>query len=636
MRYYKIFPFIFCFVIITTCGNAQSIKNQAEQKKQQQQYEQEQKKRQQEIEREQKENELKEQNRIHKAQLNIENLIELLNSNDFGYIDKFLVKVGWILEKTENKQSESLNGLIEKFESTTWSFDRNRYNNLAKSWLTYYSSKTYSNILSYRIANEELFNNIENAILFKGFKKFENTKTIDYGLQTRYRDSQYEIILTKLKKINSEEGADIRYDITIFNFKKVDQILQEQAEAEQREKEKAEKILREKQLAEQKAKEEEERMAKEKRIKDEKYENAIFNGDNAFDNRNYDLAREFYESALTIYPEKTIEIDLKIQNINNIKSFLIERKTTIYDYKEINKKEYEQIDNAIFLKIKQFLENNEEFENQSISIIYHIDTLGNISCKIPNDLFDRKFRKEIESITIPQSTKYGYNVMAKAIFNYKFDKYHAVIKVKNKPDGFSSRHKDIITYRSVIKSKIGYNAPVGKYTFDFKKTTINGKVFEENQLVKIKSYGSEYIFLSMIVPGLGRHYVNMGEKNNKTTMVAIGTSFIYTAGLGLLAFPFADKTGISTGIFTYGFAGASLYFYLTGKDIVLPDSRFENKDVVKTFGIIAGVYYVHELIYVLAKGASNSKKIKQWKNNNLGLFYEPQSRGFGLTYALRF
>jgi hypothetical protein len=637
MRYYKIFPFIFCFVIITTCGNAQSIKNQAEQKKQQQQYEQEQKQRQLEIEREQKENELKEQNRILKAQLTVDQLIELLNSNDFGYVDKFLVKVGWSLEKTEKKQSESVNNIIEVLESTTWSFDKNRYNNLAQSWLTYYSSETYGNIVSYRIANEELFNKIENSILFKGFKKVDNTKTVDYGLQTRYRDAQYEFILTKLKKTNSEEGADIRYDITIFNFKKVDQILQEQAEAERREKEKAEKILKEKQLAEQKAREEERRIAEEKRLKEEQFGNAILNGDNALDNRNYDLALDYYQSALVIDPEKTVEVDRKIQNINTIKRFLIERKTTIYDYKEINNSEYEKIDNSIFLQIKQILENREDFEYQSISIVYNIDTLGKISCKIPSSLFDKNFRKEIENMNIPQSTKYGYNVMAKATFNYKYDKYHSVIKVKNKPDGYFSRHEDFITYRSFIKSKIGRDAPIGKYTFDFKKTTINGKVFEVNQLIKVKSYGPEYVFLSMIVPGLGRHYVNMGEKNNPSTMTLIGTSFIYTAGLGLLAFPFADKTGISTGIYTYGFAGASLYFYLTKKDISILDSRFDNKDVVKTFGIIAGVYYVHELIYVLAKGASNSKKIKKWKNNNnFGLFYDPQSKGYGLTYALRF
>lgn len=631
----KIYLLLVYTILFPIFCNGQSIKSQLQEIKQQQKYEQELKKRQQEYEQEQKENELKDKNRLIKAQLNYEGLIELLKNNDLDYIDKYLKNIGWLFEKTEKEISVKDDNTIDTSEVVTWRLDKNIYSSITFALLTYSYSKNYSNII-YRIASEDAFNSFENSIITNGFSKIQNTETIESALQSRYQNSEYEIILTKHKKSNVQEGSEILYNITIFNFKNIENLLKEKKEAEQKKKELEEQKIREKKLAEQRAKEEEKRLLEEKRIKEENYMNFIAQGDKAFDKRNYIIAKENYEKALEIYPEKKDEVSLKIQNVKNIEDFLIDRKEKIYNLNEINQNEYKKNETYIFSKLKLLLENSKNVDFQNINIVYQFDSLGKLSFKIPSAVKDQNFRKQLETIVFSQPMIYGYPVMAKATFNFKFEKYHTKIKVINKPKGKFSNHDDFFKYRSFFNSEISNGAPYGKYHFDLNKITINGEIFEENRLVKIKSYGPEYVFLSMIVPGLGRHFVNLGDKNSENVMLNIAGSALYTGGLGLLIYPFADMTGISTGIFTYGFAGLSLYYFISKKDIVLTDYTLTHNDLAIGFGFIAGMYYIHELIYVLAKGSSNVKKANAWENNHIGLFYEQNTNGLGLSYSLKF
>jgi predicted Holliday junction resolvase-like endonuclease len=83
-----------CFVLAASYINAQSIKEQIEQQKQQEQYE-----------REQRETQLKEEARIKKAQLNLNDLLQLLQSKDADYVDNYLKERGWKLHSTNVKET---------------------------------------------------------------------------------------------------------------------------------------------------------------------------------------------------------------------------------------------------------------------------------------------------------------------------------------------------------------------------------------------------------------------------------------------------------------------------------------------------------------------------------------------------
>lgn len=637
----KICILLIICLMTTSFANAQSIKNQAELNKQQQQYKQEEKKRQQEYERVQKSNELKEQNRQKKAQLDVSNLLELVKSNDFGYIDKFITNRGWVFESTSNTE----------VEESIWSFDKSEYySDRAKAWLHFENYNELGGMITYIVANDEAIDKMEKSITANGFIKVENTKTVERGLQTRYQTSQYELIMTKLKKSSSDEGADIRYMFELFDYKKVEKALQEKAEAEQRAKEEEERLAKEKRIKEEKystavknaenALSEKNYLQSEKyynealsiypekvdfittQIKevkqaeiDEKYDNAVSQGDEYFTEKKYDLAKEYYQKALQINPEKASAVNTKIKKVENISVFLIERKTKIYNYSETNNPEYKRIDNQIFEKIKATLEEEKNIESQTITITFDIDTLGKTTCNIQPSINNKPLKKLINDIALSQATLNGWNVMAKAIYSYTFSAETSV-------DAYKKNVKGTSPYNYTVNSLINYNDPYGKYIIHLQKIQINNKTFTDNKVLKyIETGGAGNVFLSILMPGLGDHKVTYGK-----------------------------KTGVGTTLFTYALIGGGigLKFYSineykkyhiateqTAMDLHYSRANYANQ-AFYTGVIVGGAIWLYDIIWVLNKGAKNQSEHKTFRQSHFGLYYNPDVNATGLTYTLKF
>ena len=132
-----IFFILICLLLTSINVQSQSLKNQLRQQQQQQQYE-----------RELQENELKEQARIKKALLHLNDLVKLLQSKDLDYVDKYLSDKGW---KFNNTYMDILNkGESLAIKRVEWCFDKDLFdNNLASGWFSLYIYPTYDNAISY-------------------------------------------------------------------------------------------------------------------------------------------------------------------------------------------------------------------------------------------------------------------------------------------------------------------------------------------------------------------------------------------------------------------------------------------------------------------------------------------------------
>ena len=620
----------------TIASNAQSIKAASEQQKRQQQYE-----------RELRDNEIKEAARVQRAQLNLNDLLQLLQSKDLDFVDRYLSAKGWKLTSTnvnETNDDNNDNEDLSDHKVVSWAFDKNSYNNLAKGWFSFHIYPTYDNAISYSIANETLLDKLKTELINNGYKRIYPTDAIERGLESVYRNSLYEVNFKKLIKKQYEDGADISYNFFIYNYK---QIEERKAEAE--------------------------RIARETAEKEEKYQNTVQQAEAAYYQKQYSVAKKLYNQALSIKPEneemlsdiiadinvnilceeaeqlfsakqydkakekyanaltikpnnKTDFINKKIKEIINFQQFLKERKFTIYDYKMLEEGDYNAKDNYIEDELKKYLLTNATtLPKITISLVYNIDTLGvvnsNFTSSIQNKNLNILLDKFKKNIKLKPCFLNGYSANAKAEFYYTIEYNHAIVTVNKNVENLSSSNKDFKSYRSIITNELN-SAPYGKYAFDMNKTIINGQQYDNNKLIKIKDTGGpSNALLSLIVPGLGDHNVTYGKTSGLST--ALWTYSIIGAGVG---FKF------------YSNSEYAKYHSATEQTAIDDHYQKANYSNQAFYGcmITGGLIWIYDVLWVWNKGAENSKKIKAYKQSHIGLYYEPNLNATGLSYVINF
>lgn len=628
----SIFLLILLISISISC-NAQSIKAAAEQQKRQQQYE-----------RELRENEIQQAARIQKAQLNLNNLLQLLQSKDLDYVDRFLSEKGWKLHSTNIKETNDDDEEVPKdYKKVTWALDKNEYNNLAKGWFYFYLYPTYDNAISYVIADEIQLSKLKSELINSGYRKIQATDAISRGLESVYRNNLYEVNFKKQLKDSGEEGADIHYSFFIYNYKQVEE---RRAEAERVEQEAAEK--------------------------EEKYQNAVQRGESAYFQKQYSVAKQAYKEAISLKPEneeilsdKIAEIDINIfcQNADNffktkqyqkakdeygkallikqntktdeIKSkikeidafilFLKERAYKKYDYQDLENSNYTTYNQRIAEELKKFLLNEQNIPKSDVRIICDIDTFGVTTSKFTSSTQDINLVKKLEdlskSVKLSPVFVNGYSANAKAEFRYAIEANHAIIMAKRRSETITSKNKDFNLYSSNINSELSV-APFGNYTFNMNKAVINNQEHNNNQLVKmIGSGGPSNAFLSILIPGLGVSNVTGGA-----------------------------KSGLSTTLWTYGFIGAGIgcklwsnseykAYHLANTQTDM-DTHYELANGLnQAFYVSVGtgvVIWLYDIIWVAKKGSENKKAQKAWKQNHLGVYYNPEMNASGLSYTINF
>ncbi|MBO7055055.1 MAG: hypothetical protein J6W37_06700 [Bacteroidales bacterium] len=141
--------------------------------------------------------------------LNFRDLIVLVHIQDLDSIDTFLDKKGWKLEGTSEDRT-----------TVTWSFEKNFYNpKLAMGWFFVTKRVGHDNYIAYRCASKEnKYSILDDLLINTKIKKYYPTDIIERGLDRAFRDDKYEFDFIKQVKREDEDGANIQFQIDIYNY----------------------------------------------------------------------------------------------------------------------------------------------------------------------------------------------------------------------------------------------------------------------------------------------------------------------------------------------------------------------------------------------------------------------------------
>ena len=252
----------------------------------------------------------------------------------------------------------------------------------------------------------------------------------------------------------------------------------------------------------------------------------------------FELAKQYYNNALSISPNPKREIILdKIAETDTIVTILSERTTRWYNYESLQFADYLHKSNFLTNGIKNYLfqlDNN--IPLTTLNFQYEIDTLNHTSYDITHsDKADRKFLKYANGLAdevrlLPCNLK-GYPVNAQVSFVFDVSYKHADVTVRKKPSGTFSKHKEFSFYRSDINHLMGNDAPYARYSFSLSRVHMNEQEFSDNKMTKVKVIGGPAnAWLSLLIPGLGDHRVTYGKR--KGIGITLSTYLLAGAGVG--------------------------------------------------------------------------------------------------------
>ena len=575
--------------------------------------------------------------------LRLDDLLRLLQSNDQGYIDEYLEKKGWEIE-------DAGIGVFPGEQCVTWAIDRSKnYEGriYARGWLascmyTSFCSDTLHEI-RYTFFDEAHLKVIKAELKRNGYKPISSAAVVEKGLENVYRKDEYEVTFSKERE-DDEWGADIRYSLHISNYRKSEECIAEM-----------------------------ERVSREMAEKEERYYETIRTADMYYSMDEYVLAKAAYQEAISLIPEgaefyedRLLELDIEIlcreaasfnanglyeeakekymealqvkldykkdfirneiQSIEAMLKFLENRAYVKYDYKNFEPKDYEAKRKYIEDLLKEaLLERNENVPEIRVEVIGEVDTLGNstfyYTTSGENAWIEDLLEPVCQKLKLKKVEYKGYSANARAGFVYTIAYRCEVVNLKNTYKKLNITKISDNVQRSIIQNQLK-TAPLGKYRFDLKRTSINGKNYQNNKLLKMRcSGGPENALLSLIVPGLGVHKVTYGARTGLGTMLP--TYALLGGGVGLKVYSNKEYK--------------KYHAATTQSDM---DKHYKNANLANKafYGcmLAGGLIWISDIIRVAVIGTKNLKEFKAYKHSHLGCYYDPELEAVGLSYTIKF
>jgi hypothetical protein len=129
--------------------------------------------------------------------LNLVDLSTLCSKKNWEDVNQTLLNKGWVFYESEK-------GSSNKYNTITWSFNKDYYNDKAQGWFYLYTYDGFPNKISYTVHNKESYSLIQNSISSSGFK-LVNSKIEDNEIISTYGNTSYTL------KISTEKRTDDDY-----------------------------------------------------------------------------------------------------------------------------------------------------------------------------------------------------------------------------------------------------------------------------------------------------------------------------------------------------------------------------------------------------------------------------------------
>lgn len=131
---------------------------------------------------------------IYAQKLTLTDLTTLCSKKNWEDVNQTLLAKKWTYYDSEK-------GSTYKYNTITWSFNKDYYSDKAQAWFYLYTYEGYPNKISYSIFNKESYSIIQNSIASAGFKLI-NSEIEDNEIISTYTSSNYTL------KISTEKRKD--------------------------------------------------------------------------------------------------------------------------------------------------------------------------------------------------------------------------------------------------------------------------------------------------------------------------------------------------------------------------------------------------------------------------------------------
>lgn len=142
--------------------------------------------------------------------LTLTDLTNLCNKKNWEDVNQTLLAKGWVYYDSEK-------GSTYKYNTITWSFNKDYYNDKAQGWFYLYTYEGFPNKISYTVLNKESYSLIQNSISSAGFK-LVNSEIEDNEVISTYGNTSYTLkISTEKRKDDDWSSRSLTaYNITLI------------------------------------------------------------------------------------------------------------------------------------------------------------------------------------------------------------------------------------------------------------------------------------------------------------------------------------------------------------------------------------------------------------------------------------
>jgi antitoxin component YwqK of YwqJK toxin-antitoxin module len=137
-------------------------------------------------------------------------LTTLCSKKNWEDVNQSLLSKKWTYYDSEK-------GSTYKYNTITWSFNKDYYSEKAQAWFYLYTYEGYPNKISYSVFNKESYSIIQNSIASAGFK-LVNSEIEDNEIISIYANANYTLSVSTEKRDKSDDYAWESKSLTAYNF----------------------------------------------------------------------------------------------------------------------------------------------------------------------------------------------------------------------------------------------------------------------------------------------------------------------------------------------------------------------------------------------------------------------------------
>jgi len=142
--------------------------------------------------------------------LSLSDLTSLCNKKNWEDVNQFMLIKGWTYYNSEQ-------GSDDKYNTITWSYNKEDYSDKAQGWFYLYTFDNYPNKISYSIFNKTSYLLIQNSLVANGFKLIDS-EIEDKRVISTYSNLGYTLKISNSKRTDEDwsERSVTAYSVTLI------------------------------------------------------------------------------------------------------------------------------------------------------------------------------------------------------------------------------------------------------------------------------------------------------------------------------------------------------------------------------------------------------------------------------------